>query len=145
MYIHIYIYICIYIYTYIYVYIYIYIHTYIYIQFSLFHFLFKTTQQIRKSPLAPQSTVRRKRRQDPLKFIFSARNTVNSQQSSCLLKCAAVCCSVRQCVAVCCSVLQCVAVCCSVLQSSFCHSIHCTIPNIYTNCCILHSLHTKQP
>ena len=48
--------------------------------------------------------------------------------SSRVLQCVAVCCSVLQCVAACCSVLQCVAVCCSVLQ---CVALLCVVVALF--------------
>ena len=45
-----------------------------------------------------------------LQIIFAIKESTN------VLQCVAVFCSVLYCAAVCCNVLQCVAVCCSVLQ-----------------------------
>ena len=56
-----------------------------------------------------------------------------------VLKCVAVCitvrCSVLQCVEVCCSVLQCVAVCCSVLK--------CAVEPARKNALVLYSRHVQ--
>jgi len=48
--------------------------------------------------------------------VSSYRQRTAIRNTTCVLQCVAVCCSVLQCAAMCCSVLQCVAVCCSVLQ-----------------------------
>ena len=64
-----------------------------------------------------------------ISFVYSTyigtrwHRTETDRNSTHLVPCVVVCCSVLQCVAVCCSVVQCVAVWCSVLQCEAATSI----------------------
>jgi len=67
--------------------------------------------------------------------LFYVRDLIHGAcNTSAMLQCVAVCCSVLQCAAVCCSVLQCVAVCCSVLQ---CAAVCCSVLQSVAVCCSL--------